>query len=255
MKIVYGPIASWRLGKSLGVDLICQEKKICSFDCSYCQLKGTENITTEKKAFVSINKIREELASALSKTTPDIITFSGMGEPTLASNMDEAINLIKGISNLPIAILTNSSLLYDKEVQNNLKKIDIIVAKLDAPNEELFQTISRPAEGITFEKTFNGIKSMKKQFSGKFALQMMFMKENKAYANDLADLAREIQPDEVQINTPLRLCNVQPLSKHELLEIEKKFTGLNTINVYTTPKPKTSPLNMSELYKRSRMVP
>lgn len=255
MKIVYGPIASWRLGRSLGVDLICRPQKICSFDCIYCQLEKTEEITSQKNTFISIKQLETELKNALQQTTPDVITFSGMGEPTLASNMDEAIRTIRNLPGLPIAILTNSSLLYDKDVQNTLQKLDIIVAKLDAPNETIFQQISRPAKGITFKQTIQGIKEMRNRFKGKFALQIMFMNENKEYSDDLADIAREIYPDEVQINTPLRMCDVEPLSKKELDEIEKKFKGLKTLSVYSSPKPKTDTIDMTELYKRSRMEP
>ena len=79
MKIIYGPVALWRLGKSLGVDLICSPKKICSFDCIYCQLKHTECITANRQTFVPSEKVKNELKQALSQTTPDVITPSGMG--------------------------------------------------------------------------------------------------------------------------------------------------------------------------------
>jgi len=252
MKIVYGPVASWRLGRSLGVDLLCSPEKICSFDCIYCQLEETKKLTSKRDVFVQENRVKEEVKNALEQTIPDVITFSGMGEPTLAKNMDEIIRIVRELTDLPLAILTNSSLLYDKTVQKTLRNLDIIVAKLDAPNQELFQKISRPAEGITFEKTLRGIKELRKDFRGKFALQIMFMKENKDYAHEIAELAREIQPDEVQINTPLRPCNVKPLSKEELDKIEKEFTGLNTISVYNSPKPMTDPLDKLELIKRRR---
>ena len=255
MKIVYGPVASWRLGRSLGVDLICSPNKICSFDCIYCQLEKTERITTLRSTFISMNQLKNELKTALEKTTPDVITLSGMGEPTLAKNMSKAIQIIRQLTDLPLAILTNSSLMYDKNVQSDLKKLDIIVAKLDAPNQELFQKINRPAQGITFEKTLRDIKELRRGFHGKFALQIMFMNENKNYAHELADLAKEIKPDEVQINTPLRLCKVKPLPKEELDEIEKAFTGLNTISVYHSPKPMADPLDKLELIKRRRMEP
>ncbi|MCK5112339.1 MAG: radical SAM protein [Thermoplasmatales archaeon] len=255
MKIIYGPVASWRLGKSLGIDLICSEKKICSFDCIYCQLEKTDRITRQRESFISLDKLKKDLQHVLQQTTPDVITLSGMGEPTLAKNMNEAIKIIKELTDLPLAILTNSSLMYDKNVQNDLKKLDIIVAKLDAPNQELFQKISRPAEGMTFEQTLRGIKELRRDFRGKFALQIMFMGENKNYVHELAKLAREVQPDEVQINTPLRPCNVKPLLKGELDEIEKKFTGLNIISVYHSPKPMTDPLDKLELIKRRRLEP
>jgi len=253
MKIIYGPVASWRLGKSLGIDLICRPKKTCSFDCIYCQLEQTEKITAKKDTFISIEKLKKELEKTLQQTKPDVITLSGMGEPTLANNIDEAIAIIRKATKIPIAILTNSTLLNDKKVQKNLEKIDIVVAKLDAPNQKLFQKINRPVKQITFENTLKGIKSFRKNFKGKFALQIMFMNENKKYSADIAKLAKQIQPDEVQINTPLRPCSIEPLSKKELDEIEKQFNGLNTISVYNSPKPKTSPLDKLELIKRRRM--
>ncbi len=253
MKIVYGPVSSWRLGRSLGVDLICSPKKICSFDCIYCQLEKTEKITSQRTNFVSINDVEKEVKNALKQTTPDVITLSGTGEPTLAKNIQETIEIIKKLTKIPIAILTNSTLLYDRNVQKTLKNINIIVAKFDAPNEKLFEKINHPAKGITFNKTLNGIKEMRRNFAGKFALQIMFMKENKEYAKEIAELAKDINPDEVQINTPLRPSGVKPLSKKEIEEIEKKFTGLNTITVYNSPKPKTDPLDKIELFKRRRM--
>ena len=94
MKIIYGPVASWRLGKSLGVDLICSEKKICSFDCIYCQLEKTYRITRQRKSFISLDKLKKDLRHALHQTTPDVITLSGMGEPTLAKNISKAIQII-----------------------------------------------------------------------------------------------------------------------------------------------------------------
>lgn len=255
MKIVYGPIASWRLGRSLGIDLICKPNKICSFNCIYCQIEKSDKITSERDIFVPTYELEQQLKKALKITTPDVITFSGMGEPTLAKNMSDVIKIIRKLTNLPIAILTNSSLFYDITIQETLSKLDIIVAKLDAPNQVLFQKISQPIQGITFQKTIDGIKAMRKKFKGKFAIQMMFMEENKNYAIEMAELTKQINPDEVQINTPLRFCNVKSLTQSELDEIERLFTGLNTISVYHSPKPKTQPLDMSELIKRRRMEP
>ena len=253
MKIVYGPVASWRLGRSLGVDLICSPNKICSFDCIYCQLGKPEKITNKRESFVSLKKLRNELQYALEIATPDVITLSGMGEPSLVSNLAKAIEIIQELTDLPIAILTNSSLLFKKEVRDILSTLNIIVAKLDASNQNIFKKINQPAEGITFKKTLDGIKKMRKSFKGKFAIQIMFINENKEYAHQIAELTREIKPDEVQINTPTRPCDVVPLQKNELKKIEKMFHGLNTISVYTSQKISTNPLDKSELIKRRRM--
>lgn len=252
MKVIYGPVASWRLGQSLGVDLICSAKKICSFDCIYCQLEHTARITKQRQVFVNPMEVKAQLQQALSLTTPDVITLSGMGEPTLATTLDETIKIIKEMTTIPVAILTNSSFMNKEELRNSLQQLDIVVAKLDAPNEEMFKKINQPAPGITFDQVVEGIKTMNREFNGKFALQMMFMAENKTYAEQMADLAREIKPDEVQINTPLRPCDVAPLPEKELDAIEQTFSGLHTISVYHSSKPKTDPLDKVELFKRRR---
>lgn len=255
MKCIYGPIASWRLGKSLGVDLICHPKKICSFNCIYCQLDPSGIITTKKNNFITLNRLQIELTAALQQTKPDVITFSGTGEPTLAQNMTEAIPLIRNLSQKPLAILTNSTLFSDQDVQKNLKKLEIIVAKLDAPTPKLFNEINQPAQGITFERTLEGIHQMRNNCSGKFALQIMFINKNKNFISQFVDLVKSINPDELQINTPLRHSNVAPLSKEELDKIQKAFSDMNTLQVYTSKRPKTKPLDRLELIKRRRMEP
>lgn len=232
MNVIYGPVHSWRLGKSLGIDLLCREEKICSFNCIYCELGEGGVKTKERAIYIEIQRLEEELRG--SKFEADVITFSGMGEPTLASNLEEAVKVVKKYSNLPVAILTNSSLLPELEVQRALKQLDIVVAKLDAPDEELFQAINRPIEGIQISDILKALKHFREQFSAKLALQIMFIDLNKQYAKELAELALEIMPDEVQINTPLRYCGVKPLNSREIKDIADEFAalGLNTISVY-----------------------
>jgi len=249
MKTVYGPVPSWRLGKSLGIDVIAREKT-CSFDCVYCQLGRTKNKTSKLQEFINVKRLEKDLGEVIKKVKADFITFSGMGEPTLASNLEQAVDVIRGLSNLPIAILSNSSLFSRKEVRKNLSKLDFIVAKLDVPNEKLFREINRPVKGITFDKVLDGIKTVRKEFNGKFALQTMFIDKNKNYVSELANLAREIEPDEVQIDTPLRPCPIKPLNRKKLGEIKSQFKGLNTISVYEAKRPKVKVLDIDEYLRR-----
>ena len=253
MNCVYGPVASWRLGKSLGIDVLCSSEKICSFDCTYCQLEKTKELTNSRREFVNTEILVEQVKKALKKTDPDVLTFSGTGEPTLATNIKKIHNSLKNITNKPFAIITNSTLFYDKSVRSDLLNLDIIIVKLDASNHSLFEEINHPTNKITFNQTLEGIKKMKEEFKGKFALQIMFIEKNKIYADNIAKITREINPDEVQINTPLRPCNEKPLSIKELDEIEEKFKGLNTISVYHSDKPTTNPLDKIEIFKRRRM--
>ena len=252
MKIFYGPVSSWRLGRSLGIDLICSEKKICSFNCIYCQLGKNVEKTTKRKDFISIKQIKDELPKGLEKATPDVITFSGLGEPTLAKNLGQAIDTVREITNIPLAVLTNSSLMNIREVNNALCKLDNVIAKVDAPNEKLFKEINQPANGITLSNTINGIKKFKKMYSGKLDIQIMFLKNNMEFAEEIANIVKEINPNEVQINTPLRPCDVKPLTEEKIDEIEKIFQnkGLQTISVYKSTKPKTSPIDKIEIFKR-----
>jgi wyosine [tRNA(Phe)-imidazoG37] synthetase (radical SAM superfamily) len=254
MKTVYGPVSSWRLGKSLGVDLICSKDKICSFDCVYCQLGKTSIKTIERKKFISIDKMRKDIVESLETTDPDVITLSGTGEPTLAKNIDLAIETIREITDIPVAILTNSTLLGDKDVQKALFEIDRVVAKLDASNEKLFQDINKPVEGINLNDTIAGIKDFKEKFSGRLDIQTMFIKNNMDFAEDIADIVSDIEPDEIQINTPLRPCEVEPLTEEQLDLIERKFRDkdLKTETVYKSEKPKTSPMDKMEIFKRRR---
>ena len=252
MKTTYGPVSSWRLGKSLGVDLICSEKKICSFDCIYCQLGKTKIKTTKRDNFVSVDNVEKDVRNSLEITNPDVVTLSGTGEPTLAKNIDIVIKRIKELTDKPLAILTNSTLMKNKDVQKALLELDIVVAKLDAPNEKLFQEINQPASDISLKDTISGIKNFKEIFSGIFGIQVMFIENNMNCAEEMANIVSEIVPDEVQINTPLRPCSVKPLSKQKIAEIENIFKqkGLKTISVYTSKKPKTSPMDKMEMFKR-----
>ncbi|MDY6865005.1 MAG: radical SAM protein [Halobacteriota archaeon] len=252
MKIVYGPVPSWRFGRSIGVDLISREDNICSFDCAYCQLGNTKEKTIERRIFVETDRIRRDLLPLLEKTEADIVTFSGTGEPTLALNLGEAVETVRGITDLTIAILTNSSMMFMEDVKKSLLKFDRVVAKLDAPNDQILQSINRPISEISYKRILAGIKGFGKIFKGNLALQMMFIDDNIRYAEEMADIALEIGPEEVQINTPTRPCPVQALSPGQMEEINKIFEdkGLKTVSVYRKTKPDVEPVDLKETLMR-----
>ena len=252
-KYIYGPVPSWRLGSSLGIDPISQREKICTFDCVYCQLGKTEDFTGERKVFIPVTKIIEEL-DLLPPVRIDYITFSGRGEPTLAANLGRMIKAIKRIRKEKIAVLTNSSLLNRRDVQEDLLPADFVVAKLDAGSQSVFETVNKPMDVIKFDAILEGIKNFRSIYKGKLALQIMFIAENKKYAEKIAGLAKEIDPDEVQINTPLRPCGVKPLSRIELETIEGYFDGLNVVSVYKAEKKKVKPISNKGTLKRRGKV-
>jgi wyosine [tRNA(Phe)-imidazoG37] synthetase (radical SAM superfamily) len=241
-KHIYGPVPSWRLGRSLGIDPVSTGSKICNFDCVYCQVGKTAVRTGERKLYISCADILEELKS-LPPMPLDYITFSGAGEPTLAENLGEMIRAVKKARPERIAVITNSSLLHRKEVREDLLAADFIIAKLDAPSQEIFSAVNGPLEFIQIEQIISGLKLLRESYQGKLALQMMFVKQNKLSAKELSRIAREIGSDEVQVNTPLRPCRSQPLSQSELERIEARFCDLHTVSVYRAEIKKIKPIS------------
>jgi wyosine [tRNA(Phe)-imidazoG37] synthetase (radical SAM superfamily) len=248
-RVIYGPVPSWRLGRSLGVDPVSRAEKTCSFDCAYCQLGRTRHHSAERREFVPVARLVRELEE-LPALDLDYVTFSGTAEPTLASNLGEAIDEVKRRIQAPVAVLTNSSLMWKPEVRAALSRADKVVAKLDAPTEGLLRAINRPVEGITLEKTLGGINAFRKGYRGCLALQMMFFQANRDQAEALAQLAREIEPDEVEVNTPLRPCAVKPLPPDALADIMTAFRGLNAVSVYEAERPAVRPLDIEETLQR-----
>ena len=252
-KYIYGPVPSWRLGSSLGIDPLSKGEKVCTFDCVYCQIGKTKLLTDKRETFVKVSDIVEELDS-LPPLEIDYITFSGTGEPTLAENLGQMVKALKKIRNEKIAILTNSSLIHRKDVQEDLSQADFIVAKLDAPTQNIFELVNQPGRTVKIDTIIKAIKDFKSCYLGKLALQIMFMEQNKNYAADIAQIANEIKPDEVQLNTPLRPCKIKPLTKSEMGTIERYFNGLNTVSVYNAEKKGVKPISSEDTLKRRGKV-
>jgi len=248
--LIYGPVPSWRLGKSLGIDLLATEGKTCSFDCIYCQLGRTVHSLTGRKEFVPISRLVTELEQ-FRDIPADYATFSGMGEPTLASNLGHAIDVVKRTLHLHVAVLTNSSLMVQENVRQELLRADVVIAKLDAPIEGLFQIINRPIVRNSLEEIIQGIRAFRSEYKGRLALQMMFMEQNRNYSLQMVKVAQDLSPDEVQINTPLRPCKVAPLPQNQIYAIAHEFIGLKRVlTVYSAQRPQVSPLNAKETSRR-----
>lgn len=250
MSIIYGPVPSWRLGRSLGIDLLSTDGKTCSFDCIYCQLGRTRHPLVERREFVPISKLVQEL-ELVTDVPADYATFSSVGEPTLASNLGKAIEVVKAAFGLPVAVLTNSSLMPREEVRHELAQADVVVAKLDAPNEELFRKVNRPLISYSLDEILQGILRFRSEYRGKLALQLMLIEANKDYAEEMAKIAEQLLPDEVQLNTPLRPCAVKPLPPEDINAIRQTFCNFkNVVTVYEAPRPEVAPLNLEETRRR-----
>jgi wyosine [tRNA(Phe)-imidazoG37] synthetase (radical SAM superfamily) len=254
-KYIYGPVPSWRLGRSLGVDPISTPEKTCPFNCTYCQLGESVKYETERRVFVPTAEVIAEISSLPEDVTIDYITFSGRGEPTLAKNLGELTNEIRKIRSEPIAILTDSSLVDRVDVRDDLLELDLVMAKLDTPNEDLFQQINRPAPGITLAIVLAGLEKFREEFKGRFALQIMLVEANRDSAAEIAAIARSLSPDEVQLNTPLRPSAVQPLSSQEMTEAAGAFEGMNVVSVYDAEHKEVRPISTKDaLYRRGKRL-
>ncbi len=228
---IYGPVASWRLGKSLGVDLLCVDS-ICSFECVYCQLGKINRVTTKRDIFVSSEKVLKDLENSAWKAA-DVITFSGSGEPTLAENLGEVIGKIKDITGKPVIVLTNSTLLNLPEVRREISQADKIFCKLDAWSDEILHRIDRPEKSISLESIVSGIRLLRARFKGFLAIQTMILRPPKDFEIEkFAEILRHIKPDEVQLNLPTRPVPHEYFveTRGNAVEFKKEFTKLKTIS-------------------------
>jgi len=248
-KYLYGPVASWRLGSSLGIDPVSQKEKVCSFDCVYCQVGRTGRLTARRKMFVPTDAVMEELAS-VPDLRIDYITFSGAGEPTLARNLGGMIRAVRAARPERIAVITNASLMHREDVRSDLAAADLVLAKLDAPDPAVFRSINKPARGIELDKVLGGIGAFRGRHAAKVALQIMFIEENRHAAARLAAIVREIAPDVVELNTPLRPCAVRPLSRAAMAGIAKSFAGLPVVSVYDAPRKTVRSISAADTLAR-----
>ena len=227
---------SWRLGRSLGVDPLGSSVKRCTYDCIYCQLGRTPGGPVRIGAWADPSALADELR-AIAHVPVDYVTFSGMGEPTLASNLGELLQVARVTRKTRLAVLTNASLLGDPDVRAALSLADCVVAKLDAADEEAFLAINRPRIPCSLAEVVGGIREFREGFAGRLALQLMFLAGNAGQAEQLAALVRSLQPDEVQLNTPLRPSPVAPLEPAALALVARSFEGLPAHQVYAIAGP------------------
>ncbi len=203
---IFGPVASRRLGASLGVDVV--PLKTCTYDCVYCQLGRTPEPTLERKEYVAPGPVLDELAEILALGhEPDYVTFSGSGEPTLNSAIGEIIAAIKAMTRFRVAVLTNGSLLFEPEVSEALLRADVVVPSLDAATQDVLERINRPAPGLDLDRIIDGMVTFRERFDGGMWLEIMLVKGINDTPEELAalnDAVNRIRPDKVQLNTVVR---------------------------------------------------
>ena len=205
MAYIFGPVPSRRLGLSLGVDLI--PAKTCTYDCLYCQVGRTTQKTVQTSAFVPIHKVLGELKKRLEIFTPDAITLSGSGEPTLCSELDQVITAIKRITDTKIAILTNGSLFWQEEVRRRVLGADIIMPTLTTASEETFRTIHRSAPELSVKKIIEGLRRLRQMYDGQIFLEVFLLagiNDTEKELRGLKEVIDGICPEKIQLNTVVR---------------------------------------------------
>lgn len=227
----YGPVPSRRLGFSLGIDII--PFKTCTFDCIYCQLGPTTQKTVKRKKYFSPKEILRAVKKKLSSGQRiDYITFSGSGEPSLNSNIGSLIREIKKMTSIPVAVLTNCSLLSRESVRKDLSAADLVVPSLDAATQKAFAQTNRPHPSLKLEKIIDGLEKFRHEFKGSIWLEIMLVKgvnDSPSHLRRLKDAIAKIRPEKIHLNTVIRPPTekfAKPLSEKELERI-KKFLGKN----------------------------
>ncbi len=238
-RAIFGPVLSRRLGISLGIDPV--PYKTCSFDCIYCQLGRTTRKTVERMEYISHKKILGELNRFLEEKRDriDHITFSGSGEPTLNSETGRMLKEIKRMTDIPIAVLTNGSLLFREDMRQELRHADLVLPSLDAGTQRTFERINRPHESLTLEIIVEGVKKFAKDFDGEIWLEIMLVRgvnDDPKEVEMMKSMIEEIGPDRVQLNTVVRPpCEqVEQLDIHEMEKI-RKFLGVKAEVIPASP--------------------
>lgn len=201
---LFGPVLSRRLGLSLGIDLI--PYKVCSFDCVYCEAGRTTNLTSIRNEYIKTNDILNEVDVYLSnKPTLDYITFSGAGEPTLHKDIAKITKYIKDkYPQYSLALITNSSLLGDAQMREDIKNIDLVLPSLDAVSEDVFKKINRPTNDIKASDIVEGLVRFREMFNGKIYLEVFIIEglnDTEAELSLIKKACERIKPDLIQINT------------------------------------------------------
>ncbi len=229
MECLFGPVLSRRLGLSLGVDLL--KYKTCNLDCVYCELGRTSSLTKRRDRFISPDKVQREIESR-SEEDFDHLTFAGSGEPTLSSDLGEIIRRSKEIVDVPVAVITNSTLLTSPKVRSEVAEADIVLPSLDAVTQSTFERINRPAKDLKLEEIIEGLRAFRSEFSGEIWLEVMLVKDvNDSEAEQIARAVELIKPDRVQLNTVVRIPAepVLPLDESEMMNILGVFKDAEII--------------------------
>lgn len=237
-KFIYGPIPSRRLGKSLGVSPI--PKKACNYACIYCQLGQTKHMTNRRQMFFEVGEILKEVEAVLQTDIDfDVITVVGEGEPTLYLGLEDLLKGIKAMTDKPLAVITNSGLMYLPEVRQALMSADIVLPSIDGYKAENFKKINRPYGKINFSEMAEGLNIFSKAYPGQLWAEIMLMKGINDSEDDFEaykQVLEQLRYDRLYLNTPIRPPaeqSVEVISDEAMEKAVDKLGGI-AINLMAT---------------------
>jgi wyosine [tRNA(Phe)-imidazoG37] synthetase (radical SAM superfamily) len=208
-RIPFGPVPSRRLGKSLGINNI--PPKICTYSCVYCQVGKTCNLSIERKEFYKVEEIKNQVSKKVEqlkklKEKIDFLSFVPDGEPTLDINLGKEIESLKDFG-IPIAVITNGSLINSADVERDLSKADWVSIKIDAVSERIWKRVNRPHPDLSLKKILKGISEFSNKYKGSFNTETMLIdgiNTDKKQINKIADFIGTLKIDKAYISIPTR---------------------------------------------------
>ncbi len=235
----------------MGVDIL--PLKTCNLNCIYCELGETSNYVCQKGRYSDPEEIRQELDKFIKDNQPrlDVITVTASGEPTLHSELKTILSSIKGIADKPLAVLTNGTLMWDREVREALYMADIVLPSLDAATDRAFRRINRPCACIDLGELIQGLALFRKEFMGQLWLEVLFVKgtnDSEEEIEALSEAIDRIEPDKIQINTvarPPAESWALPLEYERLQELAQIFGERSEIAMSPPGKGKGSYKNLN----------
>lgn len=228
---IFGPVPSRRLGISLGVDLV--PYKTCTLNCLYCECGPTTQMTLERQRFVDPRAVLSELRDRLPGIPHlDYITFSGSGEPTLNADIGLFVAEIKRMTPVPLAVLTNGTLLHLPEVRAEILAADVVLPSLDAARPAAFTRINQPHPDLQAETLSDGLAAFRREYTGRIWLEVFLLagiNDDPEELDALHQQIRRIRPDKVQLNTldrPPAFAGVQAAPLPFLEEVRRRWDDL-----------------------------
>jgi wyosine [tRNA(Phe)-imidazoG37] synthetase (radical SAM superfamily) len=246
--LAFGPVPSRRLGISLGVNVV--PRKICSYNCVYCQLGRTTNLTIERGVYTPTDAIVDAAIERLDHApSTEYVTFIGDGEPTLALNLKEVIGGISERWSGRFALLTNGSLLCKSDVRDAASMCDVVLPTMAAGDEDTFRRLHRPHRDISFEKYAQGLRDLVRGYSGATWAEVMLVRGLNDHAESLrriGELVDDIEPAEIHLTAPIRPPSVSTVNPPTSETVELALRLIPGSVDFTYPEEADMPSSYSD---------